>query len=146
MRLNLSGSSISGALLGAIGVLCYSSSRCPYCNRCGKYKELQDRNEILFEYEEDRVNEVFGRLGELKQSADYNGTVSYCRELTQKYENNKGNVKIVVEQRICPDCGQGTLLANVYRFGKKEWKEVDELRLSVSSVGVDGESSENGAA
>jgi hypothetical protein len=122
-----------GALLGAGGLLYYFSEKRPYCDRCGKYKEQQDKYQIFFAHEENLVKEIFGRLAELKEKGVYEDMSSYCSELAEQHPGAEGDVKVVVEQRLCPDCREATILGNVYRYGKKEWKEISELGFSLNS-------------
>ncbi|MHC4154590.1 MAG: hypothetical protein ACYST6_06670 [Planctomycetota bacterium] len=122
-----------GALLGAGGLLYYFSEKRPYCDRCGKYKEQEDKYQILFTHEENLVKEIFGRLTELKEKGVYDDMASYCTELAEQHQAADGDVKIVVEQRLCPDCREATILGNVFRYGKKEWNEVSELGFSLNS-------------
>ncbi|HUT30708.1 MAG TPA: hypothetical protein VMX13_13015 [Sedimentisphaerales bacterium] len=122
-----------GGLLGAGGMLYYCSEKRPYCNRCGKYKQEQDKYQIFFEHEDNLVKEIFGSLADLKEKGIYDDMASYCRELAEQHQTAEGDVKIVVEQRICPDCREATILGSVFRYGKKEWKEVGELAFSLNS-------------
>jgi hypothetical protein len=86
---------LAGALLGAAGMLFYSATRRPYCERCSRYKKLEEKREIRFEYEENLANEVFGKIRELTAKAVHDDMVSYCRELAETYQGSDGGVKIV---------------------------------------------------
>jgi len=122
-----------GALLGASGMLYYFSQKRPYCNRCARYKEQEAKYEIRFEYDENLAKEIFGNITQLKDKAAYDQMVSYCEQLAEQHTGDQGNVKIVVEQRLCPECAEATILGSVYRYAKKEWTEVSELAFSLNS-------------
>ena len=126
-----------GALLGAAGALFACSEKYPYCDNCSRFKTREKKYKIIFQNNEKTTPEVFSKIANLIDKSDYKGIISYFQKLSESFSDNKGDIRIIVDQRYCSMCREATILGNVYRRVSNEWKEVDELRFSfVSEPGV----------
>lgn len=121
-----------GSLAGSAGALLYFSEKYPYCKNCNKYKKRERKYEIIFDYDEEKTEDIFSKITDLIEKANYMDIVAYFHELSENSQQ-KGDVKIVVDQRFCPFCREATLIGNIFRKTKREWEEVDELKFSFTS-------------
>jgi len=124
---------VVGAFLGAAGTLFLFSEKYPFCDRCEKFKKRESIYEIFFNYQEDMAKTIFTKIAELIEKSDYKEMLAYCRDLSEKYSEKNGDVKIFIDQRFCPVCHESSIIGKVFRGAGKEWKEIDELSFSFTS-------------
>lgn len=124
---------LGGALAGALGVLFACTDRYPYCDRCLQFKRREKKYQVTFKYEENLAQEIFARIAELIQGKTYKDIVSYCRELSERHHEKKGNVQITVDQRFCRRCREASIIGKIHRLKGREWDEVSSLSFSFTS-------------
>ncbi len=122
-----------GASLGAIGVLILCREKYPFCSRCSRYKKRRERYEILMEFDEQRTNEIFEKIRELINADVFEDVIAYFQQLACEFHDEKVDIKITVDQRYCPRCGEEILLGRVYRKSGRDWIEEDKLKFSYTS-------------
>ena len=122
-----------GAGLGALGLLYFCSQKYPYCLPCSKYKKRDQSYDIQFKYDETMVEQIFSQIHELMEKISYQDLVAYLQDLRTKHTDKKGDIKINVDQRFCPVCNEGTIIANVNRKKGGDWTEVKELNFRLDS-------------
>lgn len=122
-----------GAALGATGVLMLCREKYPFCLKCGRYKQREQKYEVRLVFEEQQVNKIFQKMDELIEAGIYRDIVGYCQQLTHDYKDSKGDVKISMDQRYCPMCLESTILGTVHQKSGGDWNEVEDLKFSFTS-------------
>ncbi len=127
---------LGGAALGTLGVLLLCAGKYPYCRRCAKYKRRQREYVIQFAYEEHLAEAVLGGIRQRIEGGDYEDILSHVRELVGAHSDSKGDMKVSVDHRLCPTCGEATILGKVQRRKGKEWNEISELKFEFTQGAV----------
>ena len=120
---------LGGAALGTLGVLMLCVAKYPYCGRCRKYKRREREYVIQFAYEEQLAESVLGGIGERIAEGSYEHILSHVRELAGTHSDSKGDMKVSVDHRLCPGCGEATIMGKVERGKGKQWNEISELKF-----------------
>jgi hypothetical protein len=122
-----------GAALGTAAILLLCRDRYPFCITCTVYKEREQKYNVFFKFDEEKMNEVTSRINDLIQKGAYTHLVEYCKQLAKDHKDAKPDVKISIDQRYCPICLEATILGKVYRLGSGEWNEVNDLKFVFTS-------------
>ncbi len=122
-----------GSALGAMGVLLLCREKYPFCIRCDRYKEREQKYDVMLKFDEQRVHEIFQDINKLIAERNQGELVEYFQQLVRDHNDAKGNVKISVDQRFCPVCLDATILCTTYRKSGGDWNEIKDLKFVFTS-------------
>lgn len=118
-----------GATLGTLGVLVGCRKTYPFCQPCQRYKQREQKYDILFKFDQSLADELLKGIYEQMESGFYSQIVAHLKTLASNHHDKKGDIKISVDQRCCPSCYEATFLGSVHRKGSRDWNEVEELKF-----------------
>ena len=122
---------LAGCAAGAVAGLWIGADAVPFCERCARYTQREQLQEIALA--EETAVEQLDRLQEIAARGDYGETVGFLNELAKSAGPDEPALKICADERVCRGCNQATLLGKVLRKHPNEWKEVDPLAFCVTS-------------
>jgi hypothetical protein len=83
-----------GAAIGAVCVLLVCRDKYPFCIRCERYKQREQKYEAKLMFDEQQIQEIFGQVGKLTAEGVYENLVAYCQQLSQDFNDAKGDSKL----------------------------------------------------
>lgn len=122
-----------GVTLGVTAMMLICKEKYPYCIPCNMYKQREQKYQIMLQFDEQKMQEMFKRLTELIDAGVYAPLVQYFQKLAKEYNDKKSNFKIDVDQRYCSSCLEATILGKVYRKKGGEWQEENDLKFLFTS-------------
>lgn len=128
-----------GAGLGAAMVLSICRKKYPFCLPCQRYKQREQKYDILFKYEQSAADEMLKGIHEQMDAGIYSQIAAHLQTLAGQHYDKKGDIKISVDQRCCPSCHEATFLGSVHRKSSSDWNEVDELKFQYNTPSEVGE-------
>ena len=122
---------LAGCAAGAVAGLWIGADAIPFCERCARYTQREQLQEIALA--EETAVEQLDRLQEIAARGDYGEIVAFLNETAKAAGPEQSSLKIRADERVCRGCNQATLLGKVLRKQRNEWKEIDELAFRVAS-------------
>ncbi len=116
---------------GAVAGLWAGVGAIPFCTRCARYTQREQRQKIALA--EETAIEELDRLQEIAARGDYSEIVSFLNETAKAAAPEQPSLRIRADERVCRGCNQATLLGKVLRKQRNEWKEMGELAFRVAS-------------
>ncbi len=126
---------LAGCAAGAVAGLWSGAGAIPFCERCARYTQREQLQEIALT--EETAVEQLDRLQEIAARGDYGEVVAFLNETAKAAAPGQPSLRIHADERVCRGCNQATLLGKVLRKQRNEWKEIDELAFRVASSHVD---------
>lgn len=119
-----------GADLGSLAVFWICMAKYPYCVPCGKYKKRLRQYTIQFIYTEELLRQILDRFEEFKTGGTVSDMTACCEQLSGQHQDSKGTVRIRIDHRACPSCGEHTMLGVVERRSGSDWIEDKKLNFT----------------
>jgi len=124
---------LGGAFLGVIGTHLTLSPKYPYCENCSQFMKRDTLFKVVFKFSEGVVTDIFNKLGALSEQRDYPGLVGYLKEISERYQDKKGEIQITADQRYCEKCRKATILGTVSKRSGRQWSEIEDLAFTYKS-------------
>jgi hypothetical protein len=122
-----------GAAVGGFCILLVCRDKYPFCEKCDRYKQREKKYAVKLVFDEQKIDEIFERMGKLIEAGVYTDLVVYCQQLASDHNDRKGDIKINIDQRYCSSCLEATMLGIVYRKSGGKWQELKDLKFSFTS-------------
>jgi hypothetical protein len=118
-----------GVLIADLVILCFTPQLFPYCDRCSRFSRRVQRLELYIIDVENLASTVLSEIKDLIGKGIPENVLSRCEQLAEQYHVKKGNVKITIDHRACPQCQGISLVGTVHHLVNRDWHEESKLRF-----------------
>lgn len=124
---------LGGAFMGSFLSLLYNIRIYPYCDQCLKFKERAKKLTIFVADTENQGSNILDNIRDLIKKGICEDLVSRCEQLSNEHGVEKGNVKIIIDHRFCPQCKKASIVGSVFKLTKNRWTEDRKLGFLMNS-------------
>lgn len=124
-----------GVCIASFFPFLHFSKKHPFCNSCKKYKNSKKSFQAIISPKSTVLNDTLSRLQEYLQSSSLIEALSYLEELHEKYSNNKGDMRLMLDQRVCSGCDETTIVCRIYQkdtYGN--WKSSKDFNFTFNKI------------
>lgn len=123
---------IGGASIGSAIILYSLREKYPYCIKCFKYKKRAKKFQIRYKHNETFTRDLFLKINDAIKRSDYHGLISYIQKSSYNLKDKDGDLKIIIDHRVCRYCSESSIVGNIYRLKQKgffidDWELVEDL-------------------
>lgn len=119
-----------GVAFGAFAIIYYFSGKHPYCDHCHKFKKSEKTFKLFFNSKSSKIDQILSEINLLAKNSSFEETTSFFEKINSENLQNKGDIKLTIDQRSCPMCKETSIVGRVFKKDAYEWKSLDDLNFS----------------